>query len=442
MEETPGHPRDDELRLRAEQRMDGEVSADDRPAAEASDRLVHELRVHQIELEMQNDELRRAQQVLDASRERYQELFDSAPVGYLTVDTAGVITAANQTAARLLGLERGFIVGAPVTRFIDARDQDLFYLSGRRLLTTDAPQSCELRLRRSATADEPQSTFWALLESTPAPEGNGSTDHRVTFSDVTTRHEAETRISDLNSNLEQRVSDRTHELTLANTELEQFVYSVAHDMRSPLRALAGFSHIVVNDYSDAIDEIGRGYLERIQAAAEHLGEVMDALLALSRINHADLLVHDVDVSALAREVAGQLLEADPDRVVDLRIQDGLVACFDEALGEVLLRNLLSNSLKFTAGVATAHISLDAAIIDGRRVFRVVDNGVGFDQAYADRLFQPFERLHSVREFAGTGIGLATVQRIVTRFHGECWAEAQVGEGATIFFTLPSPSDCD
>ena len=204
-----------------------------------------------------------------------------------------------------------------------------------------------------------------------------------------------------------------------------------------LRALAGFSEIVSADYHDAIDATGRDYLARIRAAAGHMGRVMDSLLALSRVSRGDLLLTDVDLSGIARGIAERLRQEDPQRAAEFEIEDGLVARADAALCEILLQNLLGNAWKFSAGESPARICFGVVTAEGRRAFRVSDNGVGFEQQYAGRLFRPFERLHASDEFPGTGIGLATVRRVVVRFNGECWAEGEVGKGATFSFSLPA-----
>ena len=434
--EDPPETPDDERRQLAEDVAAAEDVLVQPPSAETTTRLLHELRVHQIELEMQNEELRRAQADLETTRQEYVELFDLAPVGYLTLSAQKTVGSANMTAAHLLGVERADLVGVPFTRYIEPVDQDVFHLHQRRLLESWAPQTCELRLRRRGGDAAAAPSFWARLESRSHRLADGSFSHWVAFSDVTERHRAETELKRLHADLEHQVDERTHDLAISNAELEEFVYSITHDLRSPLRALAGFSELIGLDYSSVLDADGQDYLNRIHAAALHMGDVMDALLALSRVNRADLLIRDVDLSAVAREIAAELAGDDPERSVKFEIADGLECSADASLCEILLRNLLGNAWKFTAGTSQAHIRFGTVVTDGRVAFCVRDNGAGFDQRYAGQLFRPFERLHAVEEYPGTGIGLATVRRIVGRFGGACWAEGEVGKGAALYFTLP------
>ncbi len=243
--------------------------------------------------------------------------------------------------------------------------------------------------------------------------------------------------------LAQRVRQSTAELRATNQELEAFVYSVSHDLRAPLRALEGFSVALRTRYQDQLDEQGRHYLDRIQAAAQRMGQLIEDLLKLSRVTRASLTYQQVDLSALAREIAAELQALDPQRPVEWVIADGLVARGDAPLLRLALYNLLDNAWKFTGPRPQARIEVGclppsarpARESEGGMVYFVRDNGVGFDMAYANKLFAPFQRLHSQYEFPGTGIGLATVQRIITRHGGRVWAEAEVNQGATFYFTL-------
>jgi signal transduction histidine kinase len=224
-------------------------------------------------------------------------------------------------------------------------------------------------------------------------------------------------------------------LRLSNRELEAFSYSVAHDLRAPLRGINGFSHALVEDYGAQLDQAAKDYLERIATSASRMGETIDALLSLARVARTEMRRERVDVTALARAVMKQLQSAQPDRAVDFVAADGIAAHGDPHLLRAVLENLLGNAWKFTTRTAAPAITVGAESRDEETVYFVRDNGAGFDEAHASKMFSPFQRMHSAAEFPGTGIGLATVQRIVTRHGGRIWAESSVGHGATFFFTL-------
>jgi two-component system, sensor histidine kinase and response regulator len=227
------------------------------------------------------------------------------------------------------------------------------------------------------------------------------------------------------------------ELRRKNEELEAFSYSVSHDLRAPVRHVDGFSAALLEEYADKLDAQGLQYLDRVRAASHRMGQLIDDLLSLSRIGRAELVRRPEDLSAIAHAVAAEL-QRDSTRSVRFDIADGLTASVDRRLMLVVFENLLGNAWKFTAKVAEAHIEVGIEEQGGRRVFFVRDNGAGFEMAYAKRLFSPFQRLHAQEDFAGTGIGLATVHRIIDRHGGRIWAEAAVGEGARFLFTLGAP----
>ena len=223
----------------------------------------------------------------------------------------------------------------------------------------------------------------------------------------------------------------------ANKELESFSYSVSHDLRAPLRGIDGFSQALVEDETDRLSPQGKNYLQRIRAAAQRMAELIDDLLRLSRVSRADFRKEHVDLSALVTTVAGELRKANPDRNVELVVKPNVAANADARLIKITLENLLGNAWKFTSKVEGARIEFGTRDDDGSVVYFVRDNGAGFDMKYADKLFGAFQRLHTDKEFPGTGIGLATVQRIVVRHGGRIWVEAAVGSGATFQFTLPA-----
>ena len=235
--------------------------------------------------------------------------------------------------------------------------------------------------------------------------------------------------------LEQRVTERTTQLEAANRELEAFSYSISHDLRAPLRGIDGFSQALLEDYYDKLDEQARDYLRRVRAASQRMAQLIDDILGLSRVTRGDIKRETVDLSALAARIMEELRARDPAHGVDFTAEPGMEASGDPVLLRVALTNLLDNAFKFTAGKEDARIEFGRQERDGRWVFFVRDNGVGFDMKYAGKLFGVFQRLHAVTEFPGTGIGLATVQRVIHRHGGEVWGEGEVGEGAVFYFTL-------
>lgn len=244
-------------------------------------------------------------------------------------------------------------------------------------------------------------------------------------------------LEQLNAELEQRVAERTAQLAAANKELEAFCYSVSHDLRAPLRSIDGFSLAVLEDYGHLLDEEGKEYLQRVRLASQRMAELIDGLLNLSRLTRGEIVKQEVDLSLIAEEVAEALTQAHPARQVSVVIEPKLMVYGDPGMLKILLENLLSNAFKFTANCPDALVEMGKTIDreSGRTIFFIRDNGAGFDMVYADKLFGAFQRLHSIHEFPGNGIGLATVQRIIYRHGGQIWAYGQVDKGATFFFSL-------
>ena len=290
----------------------------------------------------------------------------------------------------------------------------------------------ELRLWQAAGA------HYRIVSLRPVAVYDGAGEFREwigTVTDVDDRRRAEDEIHRLNQELEQRVRDRTAKLQEINAELEAFSYSVSHDLRAPLRAMDGFSQRLLQDYGPNLDQQAKGYLDRIRNGATRMGQLIEDLLSLSRITRVEIKRSDMDVSALVHQIIHDLQQREPERKVEVSVWDGVHVQADMRLVRVALENLLGNAWKFSSKTGQPRIEFGMMQEGERKVMFVRDNGAGFDMAYADKLFGPFQRLHGMNEFPGTGIGLATVHRIVSRHGGRIWCQARPGFGATFFFTL-------
>jgi PAS domain S-box-containing protein len=351
------------------------------------------------------------------------------------LDTEGHVMSWNPGAERIKGYSAQDIIGSHFSRFYT--DEDL--QSGKpkmelRVAIKEGKYEEEgWRVRKDG------SLFWANVLITAIRDKTGTLRGfaKVTR-DLTERRAAENRVLQLNAELEQKVKERTAQLEAANKELEAFSYSVSHDLRAPLRGIDGFSQALLEDYADRLEPQGQDYLLRIRAATQRMAGLIDDLLNLSRITRGELRREMVDLSALARSIADQLRKIAPERQVKFNLADNLKTEGDPHLLRIALENLLGNAWKFTGKITDAEIEFGLVAVgsgEDHPTYFVRDNGAGFDMAYADKLFGAFQRLHDVREFEGTGIGLATVQRIIRRHGGRVWAEAEPGRGATFYFTL-------
>jgi len=253
--------------------------------------------------------------------------------------------------------------------------------------------------------------------------------------DISERKKSELLQREYNQQLEQEVQERTKELQVANSELESFCYSVSHDLRAPLRSIDGFSNALLEDFGKELPDEAKDYLSRVRSSSDRMGELINDLLDLSRVVRTEMYRADVDISAIASSILDELKADYPDRVVDVKVMPELIVQGDGRLLRTMLENILGNAWKFTARKENAQIEFGVQEIDDKQVFYVRDNGAGFDETYAHKLFEPFQRLHTNDEFDGTGIGLATVRRIIRRHAGDVWATGETAKGATVYFTL-------
>jgi len=298
----------------------------------------------------------------------------------------------------------------------------------------------DFSLRATKTADDEigylVDAFNGMLHEVEERNAALAAANQRLLQEIDERRAAEEQVRRLNESLEVKVSLRTVQLEAANRELEAFSYSVSHDLRAPLRAIDGFSQAVLEDFGSSLEPQAREYLERVRLATQRMGQLIDDLLNLARVSRAELVRGPINISAMVQEIAAELGQRDPKRQVRWQIAADVTADADARLLRIALENLLSNAWKFTANTADACIEFGIApSVDGNETYFVRDNGVGFEMSYAHKLFAPFQRLHDAREFPGTGIGLATTQRVIRKHGGLIWAQAATGKGATFYFTL-------
>lgn len=375
-----------------------------------------------------------AQEAVRQSERRYRTLVEMSPDAVL-VHRGRTILLANEAAQHLCAMPGGVpLVSRDLLEFIHPDSQPEVL---RRIELLERDADCSSRVRFSEQV-------YRRADGTAVPVESSATrielaDGPAVLSvvrDISVRKEAEDTIRRINETLEQRVRERTAELEASNQELESFSYSVSHDLRAPLRALHGYSHLLEEEYVHKLDDSGLHYLRRIRAASERMGKLIDDLIDLARVSRQELKRIRVDLGTLAGEVIESIQECDAQRAVTWSVAPQLSAWADPVLMKTLLDNLLSNAWKFTAEREHAHIEFGRKRMGDEDAFFIRDNGAGLEMAYADKLFQPFQRLHDAKRFEGTGVGLATVRRIVARHGGRIWAEGAPGQGATFYFVLP------
>ena len=384
-----------------------------------------------LEINRDITQRKRAEEKLSESEARFRTLVEQVQdYAIFGVDPEGRVTSWNAGAERVYGYASAEIVGHSIARFYSSGEAASDKL--KRELEIAAAEGVYEEVGPRVRKDG--SRYWAdvLVSALRDPNGDLRGFANVTR-DITERKKSEEEIQKLNQELEHRVS----ELATVNQELEAFSYSVSHDLRAPLRGIAGFSQALVEDYNDVLDDQGKDYTRRIHSATQRLTQLIDDLLTLSRVTRSEMNREmSVDVSSIVTSIGAQLRATNPNRQVEFVVAPRLITRGDPRLLRIALENLVGNAYKFTSKVPEARVEFGSAGKEnGKTIYFVRDNGAGFDTTYADKLFGPFQRLHSANEFPGTGIGLATVQRIIRRHGGRVWAESAVGQGATFYFTL-------
>lgn len=370
---------------------------------------------------------------LRESQARYREVVESVKEAIFQTDAEGRWTLLNPAWCDITGYSVESSLGKSMLD--NLAPEDRLHVGGQLLQLRRgelASCACEARFLRANGSEA-----WAEIKLHACFDANGRyLGSSGTFDDITERKHAEQALAAHQTQLEDLVQARTAELQVANKELEAFSYSISHDLRAPLRAVDGFSRMLQEDYGDGLPPEAQDYLGRIVNAAQRMSQLTDGLLSLARVSRNDVNRKQVNLSELAQTLLDELHASFPERKVVTQIEPQLLAYADPAMMQAVMQNLLSNAWKFTAKRELAHIEVGRCQTPRGMAYFVRDNGAGFDMTYAGKLFGTFQRLHGKQEYEGTGIGLATVQRIIHRHNGEIWAEAAVDQGATFYFTLP------
>jgi PAS domain S-box-containing protein len=392
-------------------------------------RLLQELQIHQVELEMQNTELRQARDEVENGREKYSDLYDFAPVGYMTLDGFGAICSVNLTGAALLGIDRARLIGRSFTFFVTAASRPLFSAMSDKVFTKKERESCEITLTTAGGLP-----LFVQIEAMIAPSKQ---ECRMAIIDISGRKKLEGNVNLLRRDLDSRAA----ELATANCELQAFNFTISHFLRSPLTVINSYCQLLQDQGINQLDMESQGYLQEIYDGTRRMNHLIDVLLKFSSVTRVEMHQEKIDLSKLVAAEAQRLEEREPERQVLFRIGEGIMVTGDFDLLRLVISHLLNNAWKIVARKKRACIEFGVATVDGKTACFVRDNGPGFPVSLAEQLFIPFQRLPG-HDMEGVGIGLATVDRIVKRHGGEVWAESQEGKGATFFFTLatsPSPA---
>jgi two-component system sensor histidine kinase EvgS len=377
-------------------------------------------------------ELKSAQEVLRLSQQRLLLHREHSPLAIIEWNTDFEVLSWNPAAQRIFGFTKEEVLGQHASKNILPESAQETADKVRK----DLLANCRGERSTNENITKDGRTILCDWYNTTLVNPDGTVIGVASLvDDITQRTQAEQELEQHRHHLEAMVAERTAALEETNKELESFSYSVSHDLRAPLRSIDGFSHALLEDYEEQLDDVGKNYLHRVRSSAQRMGRLIDDMLSLSRVMRHELKRKDINLGAMAQAVINKLQDYEPQRGVDVDIAAGIHAWGDAHLIDIALDNLLGNAWKYTGKTDQARIEFGLTKKNGKKIYRVSDNGVGFDMKYADKLFGSFQRLHRADEFEGTGIGLATVARIIRRHGGELWAEGAVGHGATFYFTL-------
>jgi PAS domain S-box-containing protein len=369
---------------------------------------------------------------LRQNEERFRQLANAVPAFVWTCDGSGGAVYFNEPWYEFTGRVPADSLGFKWTQAIHSEDRDSYLRRWHNAVSEGITFEAEARFRRFDGEHR-----WFLSRAHPARDASGNiTTWFGTSTDIEEKKRAEEKISQMNVTLEQRVQERTAQLEASNRELEAFSYSVAHDLRAPLRSIDGFNQALLEDYGSTLPPDAQELMRRARLASQRMSQLIDDLLNLSRVARAEMRHQRINLSEIAQSISVELQKNEPERRAAFVIQPGLSATGDDRLLRQVMENLLGNAFKFTRHQPEASIEFGSVMRNGQRVLFVRDNGAGFNMEYASKLFGPFQRLHAATQYPGTGIGLATVHRVLARHGGKIWPESKEGQGATFYFTLP------
>jgi len=377
-------------------------------------------------------ERKMSEKALRESEEKHRQIMESVEEGYYEVNLKGNFIFFNNSLCRITGYSRKELQELNFKK-LSPNYNEISKVFNKVSMTGRPEKSLTLPLIKK----DGRENFMEISITLITDNHGKHIGFRGLLRDVTERKLAENEIKKMNEELERRVKERTAQLEAANKELEAFSYSVSHDLRAPLRSIDGFSSALVEDYGDCLDNQGKDYLQRVRTASQRMAQLIDDLLNLSRVSRSEICKEKVSLSNMAQEIMAEFQQDEPDKNVKFNYTSDLVVEGDMRLLRIMMENILGNAWKFTSKnlSATIEFGLHTKEKNGKSVFYIRDDGAGFDMAYANKLFGPFQRLHSPEEFSGTGIGLATVARIINRHGGKVWAEGELEKGSTFYFSL-------
>lgn len=410
------------------------------------EKLIEEVNIYHQELVYQNEELIRTRNELELSEKNYIDIFNNAPIGYLILNESGIIEKVNKSFLNILNLNKYETKNKAFNNFVEHDSQDTFYFHLKDLKKSFEKQTCNLFLSKNEKSNN------SILISESEVENDTKKVHvnlqsniyyiegekiyiQISITDITERERIEDEIKQLNQHLEEKVKERTAQLEASNEDLEAFAYSVSHDLRAPLRHIDGFTRLLKTSLKESSEEI-EIYLKKITESAIKMSQMIDDLLKFSRLGRKLLLKNKIDLNILVNQVIESFRIDNVDRKVEFRVGTLPIIEGDYGLIQIVFENLISNALKFTSKKDLAIIDLDQDNSNnkGYNIY-IKDNGVGFDMAYADKLFGVFQRLHHENEFSGTGIGLANIKQIIQKHGGTIRAEGEIDKGATFYLSL-------